>query len=534
MITYVKIKNFALIDDKEIYLSKGLNILTGETGAGKTIIIDAIQFGLGEKYTRDCIKTGEDFAEVTIVADETIITRRLMKNNKSIIKLDDTVVTLDVVNDIREKMLDVVGQHEHQALFNKKYHKELIDSYGKEKTIPMLKEVKKQAEICNTIQKQIETIQNKKTSLQEIDLLKQKIKEITEIDLSKNRFEQMTDEYKKIKNSKVIKERYKSIKDSIEQVNEKIGNAKHELQKLALIETPKKEIKEKIENCIHQSTSILDEIKEFEKENELSDSQRENYEAEIDKYSKVRRKYLHNKLTKSLDEELQKELEEAQKLLDTIENREQKILNLENEYKNEKALYLKKATDVSNERKKIAKVINKIIVQELKEIGLEKIQFDTIFKIKNSVSSDGIDEIEFVISPNPGEPVKPLKQIASGGEISRIMLGIKSVLQENDTIDTIIFDEIDAGIGGETANNVGKKIHAIAQKKQIICITHLPQIAVFADTHIKIDKQFVKNKTVINIETIKNKKDREKEISRMLGDEKLKTAQEHAKEILKR
>lgn len=556
MLLELNIKNFAIIDDLKISFTEGLNLLTGETGAGKSIIIEALGIVLGGRGNKRLIRNKEkttvlqalfsvdnvdelqsifDKYGIHIEEDQLlIITREISLNRPSISRINDKTVTLSVLNEISSKLVDIFAQHEHQSLLNINNHKKLIDSFGDKKFQNLKSEI--YSLYNNYIEEKTKLKEMNKSPRErerEIDLLRFQVEEIDLANLTKADEEDIENEYKKISH-------IKDISIGLDSILESFNSSQYD--------TPS------ISNFINQNISILNNLVRFDKnlEDSLKDLKELYYELQdlhnnlIDYVDNI---YIDNSRLNFLSERLDEinrlkskygnSINEILNYRDRINKELEKLIDYEKEIEKlnliiqdyETKLY-KLSSELSISRKDIASVIEQQIIKELRELNMRDINFKVNFENKDDFSLDGMDSIEFLISTNPGESLKPLSKIVSGGEMSRIMLAFKSVLAEYDNIPTMIFDEIDSGISGRTAQVVGEKISNISKNHQIISITHLPQITALADSHYLISKIVKNQQTLTQINKL-NEKERIKEMARLLGGvDVTSTTLDHAKEMI--
>ena len=557
MLLELSIRNFAIIDDLKINFSKGLNVLTGETGSGKSIIIEALGMVLGGRGTRDLISTGADRAilqAVFVLEDENdsirsfldeqgipidedgllIISREISINSPSISRINDKVVTLTILNKISHRLVDIFAQHEHQSLLNTSNHKTIIDSFGDHKHRNLLDEI---ASIYQGYKENRQLLSEMDIDVMErerlIDLYRFQIDEIDSLQLTPYDDEEIEDDYRKLSN-------VMEITQGLGQVVEYFSGDGYDTMSLL--------------DSINKSIALLSNISEYDKDLlPLLDRLREaNYE--LQDLNNEFKYYMDNI---QLDEERLNILSErldlvnrlkkkygnnVQSILDYRDSTEEaldKLLNHENEIRvlreklreQEEELYgLSKK--LSESRRSLALDLEEAITRELDELNMYNVRFKVDFKESPNLASDGIDKIEFLISTNLGEDLKPMSKIASGGEMSRIMLGFKSILAKYDGIPTLIFDEIDSGISGRTAQVVGEKIHKISKERQVISISHLPQIAAMADSQYSIYKEIKKGRVTTFIKKL-DEEERVLELAKLLGGVDLtETTINHAKEML--
>lgn len=556
MLVEVNIKNFAIIEDLKVGFTKGLNIITGETGTGKSILIEAIGMILGSRTNKDFIQTGftravlegvffiEDLHSIKSILEEysidldednlLIITKEIQLNGPSLSKVNGKNLTLSMLKNLTKELVDIYGQHEHQSLLDPTKHIILVDSFG-DKEFKDLK-LKIQAEYYNLIneKKKLKHLSlDSKERDREIDILNFQIKEIDDARLTMEDEDDIDLEYKKLSN---INEISISVEESLlhlshEEYNN--CNAVDLLNKCISL----------ISNAAKYDQDLSDLQKRFENLSyELQDLNRNlidylsNIEMNSDRLNfLIERLNLVNRLKKKYGNSVLKILEfkeDAISRLKALENYDNEILALNNRIATIQNNLNDFSSNLSNKRKKIAKMIEIKIREELITLNMINVNFKVEFDKTIEFTEDGFDKIEFLISTNPGESLKSLSRIVSGGEMSRIMLAFKSILAFFDEIPTMIFDEIDSGISGRTAQIVGEKIDYISSNHQVICISHLPQIAAFADSHFLIDKTISKDRTSTTITKL-NKNERINEMARLVGGVDLtSTAIKHAKEMI--
>ena len=556
MLLELSIKNFAIIDDLQINFTKGLNVLTGETGSGKSIIIEALGIVLGGRGTKDLIRSGESRAilQAIFVLEDTqllkpildeygilienddllIITREIPVNSPSISRINDKVVTLSILNKITHTLIDIFAQNEHQSLLNTGNHRVIIDSFGDSNHKNLKSKIKSLYEKFIIEKKNLEDMNfNMMERERMIDLYKFQLNEINSSKLTSYDDEEIENDYNKLSN---IVEIFQGIGEIVESFNNENYGA------------------ESLLDYINRNISILNNLSRFDNtlipflnrfkdinydlqdlHNEFLiymdgiqlDEQRLNDLSErLDIVNKLKKKY-GNSVGKILEYR-----DSIAELLKTLLNYEEEIKELNNIIDKYEKELLALSNKLSKSRKSIALLLEKNITKELDELNMHNVNFVVNFKENNNLTADGTDNIEFLISTNIGEDLKPMSKIVSGGEMSRIMLGFKSILAQYDGIPTMIFDEIDSGISGRTAQVVGQKVYKIAKDRQVISISHLPQIAAIADTQYSIFKESKNGKLTTNIKQL-NESDRVYELAKILGGVNLtNTTINHAKEML--
>ncbi|KNF07411.1 DNA repair protein RecN [Gottschalkia purinilytica] len=556
MLLELNIENFAIIDKVSISFTKGLNIITGETGTGKSIIVDAIALVLGSRADKDYIRSGAEkavieaifcleqisilkntFEQYGIPLEEDnliLISREVHVNGRSISRINGRAVTLSMLTEVTNKIINIQSQHENQSLLSKERQLELIDLLGKDVIDEVRKKVRLEYRNLSLLKNKLNRLyQNEMERQREIDLLKFQIEEIDEADLKPNEEENIVNEYNMLSNSEEISNTMinvlqELISDSYgsKGIVDRLTNLFMMLDKLEKYDKNIKSYAEIIEGVTYQIQDVARDIRKYESNIDYDHEKLIVLEKKLDLINRLKRKYGTT-------------VEEILSYRDSINDRLQTILNLDEEIKKlkteiiemEKVLndYCKQLT---SERQKICKDLEKQIIKEFEELNMGETIFKANINKLDYFTDNGVDEIEFYISTNPGQPLKSLSKIASGGEMSRILLAFKSILAEIDSIPSLIFDEIDTGISGRTAQIVGEKILKISKTHQIICITHLPQIAAMADTHFLITKNISENNTSTSIKKI-NMEERVEEISRLIGGVSLTTTtKQHAKEMI--
>ncbi|HBI72086.1 MAG TPA: DNA repair protein RecN [Lachnospiraceae bacterium] len=534
MLVSLHVKNFAIIDEVEVYFKDHLNILTGETGAGKSIIIGSINAALGAKVSRDILRRGADYALVELVfqtkdeeihrvmkemdlpwEDGMIIISRKIMPGRSISKINGENVTASAVSQIASLLIDIHGQHEHQSLLNKAKHLEIVDRFAKDE----IGSLKEELELCYQdymkFKKEYDQAGiDEEKRLREISFLEYEVNEIKSAQLVLGEDEELELSYKKLSNANTIAEGlqavYRMTGYETSAAGDTMGRALRQLMKLA-------EYDDRIPSFLNQAKDIEDILNDFNRDLSEYISDMENPEEELDEVAKRLDfiNHLKSKYGGSLEqiirygEECEKKLEKYQDYDAYMQKLGKSLADAETKLKN-------RCEKLSQIRKKQAKILTDKIKEALISLNFLEVKFEMTFERTKHYSANGYDDAEFIISTNPGEALRPLSKVASGGELSRIMLGIKSVLAQKDDIETMIFDEIDTGISGRTAQKVSEQLANIAGSHQIICITHLAQIAAMADSHYLIEKKTDGMTTQTTIEEL-NPEESIDELSRILG-----------------
>ena len=536
MLTNVHVKNFALIEEADLSFGEGLNILTGETGAGKSILIDAVNAALGGKISRDMIRTGQEYALVELVfwirnrellenlkamdvePDEDgnlILSRRIMEG-RGVSRIGGSPVPVAKVREVTKLLLDIHGQHEHQSLLYPSKHLEILDEFAKKDAAPVKKEISRVYSRYQECLKELEGFSlPEEERLRQLDFLRFEIDEIENARLSEGEEEELTSRFRRMQHAQKIAESISEASaalgyDSYESAGEQISRAVKELSEAERYDpeaAPLREMCETVESLLNDLNRSLSEYRE-----ELTFDEEEYRETEsrLDLIHGLQAKYgrTFEEIMKSLDERKEREA--------TLLNYEEKRARAEQEREECRQELETLSEELSMIRRRESFELAESIRNGLIDLNFLDVQFSISFEKTEDFTRNGTDKVEFLISTNPGEEPKPLGRVASGGELSRIMLAIKAVLADSDDIPTLIFDEIDTGISGRTAQKVSEKLAYIAGSHQVLCITHLPQIAAMADCHYRIVKSVQNGKTFTQIQELEGDEILE-ELARLLG-----------------
>lgn len=552
MLVVLNIKNFALIQELSVEFGAGFNILSGETGAGKSILIDTIDYVLGGKFSKDLIRYGENktyveavfdiendeiytlLNDLNIEADELlIVSRETTISGKSIIKVNGKTIVLSQLKKIREKLLDIHGQHQNQSLLSKGTHILYLDEYNSENISPLLEQFEIFRSRHSEIEDKINELKGNEDREKLLDYIKFQIDDIEKAKLKPGEEEDLREQYNVLANAEKISS---SLINSYNYLNNNPqGNSVLELLSKVISELSHSEVHlEKIKDkrvqveeayyLLEESTRDIRDIANevYYDENELAAINERIYEISL--YKK--------KYGNSIDEILQF-LEKLKNQYDEFINSEEIILKL----KKELSVIEKEMKDIGLKlhefRCMSAKDLEVRIKEELSYVGLEKAIINIDVTLSEEANSRGYDDVQFLISANPGEPLKPLEKVLSGGELSRIMLALKCVFVDKDKIPTLIFDEIDTGISGAIGKRVGEKMYQVSAKHQVLCITHLPQIAALSDNHYFVSKKVENGKTFTQIRML-NEEDKVCEIAKMIGGDNLSdVAIDNSREMVK-
>jgi DNA repair protein RecN (Recombination protein N) len=538
MLSDLQVKNFALINQVNINFKKGLNILSGETGAGKSIIIGALDLLLGARANTDVIRSGKEAAyisaffqpeELTIINkilteagiekedSGILIAREIRENGRNRTLINGQLATLKIVKKISRYLIDIHGQHEHQLLLDPGSHLMILDAFIGQEIQPLKNNIKSLYQELNKVQKELAEIEiDDSQRARELDIINFQIDEIEEASLMKGEYEDLKEEYKSLSHAEEI---YQVVAELISALSGDDYSEKGIMDRLAVLKNKFVEIEDynqrlkklnkKFADIYYSLEEFVFDLGDFESAFNYDEQRIAIISDRLDLINTLLRKYGED------IETVLSYLEELYQKRDKLENVEEKISSLTKKNNKFKKEILKKSGELSQLRKEYAKKLEVKLKAELKDLAMEDVRFKVDFKQKE-ITADGTDQIEFLISPNRGEDLKSLTKIASGGELSRIMLSLKTITAALDQVDTLIFDEVDSGVGGNTAAKMAAKLSQIAAERQIICITHLPQLASAANHHFLIKKERGENRTFTKIYAL-DKDERVAEIARMIG-----------------
>lgn len=535
MLLELNIENFAIIENMKIEFEPGLNVLTGETGSGKSIIIDSLGLVLGQRANKDIIKKGKDRAFIEAVfssydeetkdllleygiesGDLVVVSKEIREKGPTITRVNNRTVTSQILSKISSRLIDIFAQHESISLMDNKNQLRLIDDFSGKDQGQLLGNLK---ELVNEINYLKNEYHEKSTMEQnkdrEIDLLEYQIKEIEDAGLSDYDDEELYDDFNVLNNmtdtliklseaKSLINEGYDttSLEDILDKV---IAN----VVEVTRYNKDLKEVEENLEDIRFRISDIAKDLDRYVSSSEVDEERLQFLRERIDLVNNLKLKYGNNvKAINSFYEEISERLRFLQNFEDNLNKLLKKI-----EEKEAEALSL--AEKISQNRKKTSEILEKKVEEEINKLNIKDAKFKIEIKEKE-LSFDGIDKIEFLIAPNLGQDLMPMAKVASGGEMSRIMLGFKSIIAEKDNIPTLVFDEIDTGISGKTAQIVGNKIKEVSKDRQVIVISHLPQIVALADTHFAIKKDVVNNSTISTIDKL-SYDERVNEVARLIG-----------------
>ena len=535
MLTNLHVKNLALIEEAEIDFKPGLNILTGETGAGKSIIIDSVHFALGGKLSRDIVRDNADYALAELIfvpeneqqlskiraldipVEDEIVMQRKIVNGRSVSRVNGEVVTAGVLQELAAILIDIHGQYEHQSLLQKRKHMQVLDEFCGEELHTLLEQAGKHYDAYMKLERELkeaETVDGDKD--RETALAQFEIDEIRQAELRVGEDIELEADYRKMVNSKKIIEGINAVHfstgyDSESGAGEGVGRALRELRNVAGYD-------EELESMLQELTELDNLLNDFNRHvsDYLSDLEfgEEEFREVEERLNTLN--HLKDKYGASLEAVLIY-LEEQEQKLEKLLDYDAYLLKLRNQAAKEKEQLREVYGQITKIRSSNAAILSEQMEQALSDLNFLEAKFGIEVRVlPDYLSATGNNEVEFMLSTNPGERLKPLGEVASGGEMSRIMLAIKTVLANKDETSTLIFDEIDAGISGRTAQKVSEKLALLSREHQVICITHLPQIAAMADVHYEITKQIEGAHTLTQIRELSSE-DEISELARLLG-----------------
>lgn len=535
MLVHLHVKNLALIQEAEVDFTPGLNIFTGETGAGKSILLGSMQLILGTKMSKEMIREKEKYALVELLfqieeqrvkeqlekldiypEDGQVLLSRKIMDSRSISKINGETCTVGQMKAAAACLLDIHGQHEHQSLLRQEKQLEIIDAYGKKEIDSCRRETKEAYLEYQKYKRQLNAMNmDEEQKNRQIAFLEFEIQEIENAKLQPQEDEQLEHKYRKLNNAKKIAESLHMVRncigyDSMQGAGELAGQALREMAKVASYD----EQLENIESMLQDADSLLNdcnrELSAYLDDMTFQDEEFYEIEKRLDLINNLKAKYGQN------ISDIYGYQKEQQIKLENLLKYEENYNALKEKIRKAQEILEEKSYALSELRKQYSKKLEIEIISQLKDLNFLDVNFSIDFIKCSNYSENGYDAVEYQISTNPGEPKRPLSKVVSGGELSRIMLAIKTLLADRDEIETLIFDEIDTGISGRTAQKVSEKMALIGQHHQILCITHLPQIAAMADTHFEIRKEVRKSETITQISPLKEE-ETIRELARLLG-----------------
>lgn len=535
MLQSLHVKNLALIDEAEVEFQKGLNILTGETGAGKSIILGSVNLALGGRYTADFIRKGAAYGFVELVftveeenlkkklmeldifleENQLILSRRLMEG-RSVSKINGETVSIGQLKEISALLIDIHGQHEHQSLLYKKNHLTILDTYGKAEIGEACEKVSKDYHVYKEVLQKLEEASMDEAGRQrELSLLEYETTEIQNASLRGGEDTELEKQHRIMVHARKIVEASEetygyTCGDTMQNASDLLSRGIRSLNEVVNYDEALVGMQEQLNQVDALLNDFNRELSDYIKTVEFSEEDYQTTEERLNEINRLKTKYGN-----TVEDILLycQEKEERMVVLTNFDHYKEQL----KEKAEEAFQQLSKSSDkLSKLRRKYAKILEKEIQKGISELNFLETQFQICVKPSERMTANGNDDVEFLVSMNPGEPVRPLGDVASGGELSRIMLAVKTAMADKDEIPTLIFDEIDVGISGRTAQKVSEKMSLIGKERQVICITHLAQIAAMADAHYVIEKQVKDGNTKTSIHLL-NEKDSIQELARILG-----------------
>ncbi len=549
MLRLLHIENIAVIERADILFERGFNVMTGETGAGKSIVIDAISAILGERAYRDMIRTGTQKAAVRAIfedvpesawfaandvpyAAETTIQREIYLDGKNVCKVNGVPVTVTVLKQLGIQLINIHGQHDSASLFDENYHLSFLDSFACDESL--LDDYRQKYQNVLSLRREIERLSmDESEKLRRMETLKYQIEEISRADLKPGEDDTLEARRKLLQNSEKLSEGLQDAAACIDGGEDSEGaaallsEAEHALARIARYDERLSQLHDTASDLMYQVQDVAEQLRDRLYQLSYSADELEQIEDRLDTIHRLRRKY------GATCEDILAFLASAQKELDEIEFAGDRVEQLKGKLQKAEKAAWDAALRLREARKEAAAGLTARILEELSQLDMKKVQFSCEFT-ETELSPVGADAVAFYMSANLGEALKPLNKVASGGELARIMLALKNVLAEKDHVPTLIFDEVDTGVSGRAAQRVAEKLHQVSLSKQVLCVTHLPQIAALADTHLLIAKGERDGRTFTTVEPL-DLEGRKAELARIIGGANItETTLKSAEEMLQR
>jgi len=531
VLSLLHIENIAVIECADITFDAGFNILTGETGAGKSIVIDAISAILGERAYRDMIRTGTNKASVRAVftnvpkfswfADngveydpETIIQREVYLDGKNICRVNGTLVTVSILRKLGIQLINIHGQHDSASLFDESNHLQFLDAFAENDSLRDVYTEK--YETVAKLRREIERLHmDESEKLRRMETLRYQIDEISKANLQAGEDEALEQRRKVLQNAEKLSDGIHTAVDCLYGSEDSDGaasllaEAERELARLSRYTDAYNDLHDKVADLMYQVQDVAEELRDARDDLSYSADELEQIESRLDIIHRLRRKY------GATCEDILQYLENAQNELDEIEFADDHVERLKTKCQKAEKQAWDAAISLRNNRLAAADALSKRILTELAQLDMPRVQFSCNFT-ETELSPIGVDTVAFYMSANAGEALKPLSKVASGGELARIMLAMKNVLAEQDQVATLIFDEVDTGVSGRAAQKVAEKLRSVAKTKQVLCVTHLPQLAALANTHLLIAKEERQGRTYTTVTPL-DLDGRKRELARIIG-----------------
>lgn len=554
MLTHIHIWNFAIVEQLDIEFENGLTVLTGETGAGKSILLDALNLALGDRADTSVIRHGNDKAEISVTfslqdspeannwltqqdmqsEDECIIRRIVSRNSSSRAFINGIPATVQQLRELGEMLVDLHGQHEHQSLLQRDIQRQLLDDYAAHKDL--MQKVATSYQQWISLQEQWQRLSTANQDRDSrLELLRYQVQELESLNLQPGESVELENEHKRLANASNLLQTAQQVLGALEEnedaaVQHALNQSHSDISDLARIDTNLQAIAELLNNAIIQVQETISELRHYADSLEIDPERLQEVEQRINAMHTLSRKHRVDA------EELVQLLPSLQQERDDLEQADIKLDGLQKQIQLAKDDFVKAAGKLTQSRKKTAKQLSEKITDAMQSLSLQGGQFDAKLEMLPEArwNAQGCEQIDFLVSANPGQPLKPLTKVASGGELSRISLAIQVITAQAARIPTLIFDEVDVGIGGRVAEIVGLQLRALGQHRQVICVTHLPQVAALGHHHLQVSKQTGKDTTITDIKSLDTNQ-RIDEVARMLGGIEI-TDQtlSHAKEMLEK
>ncbi|TDQ41638.1 DNA repair protein RecN [Aureibacillus halotolerans] len=551
MLSELRIKNFAIIEDLSLSFDEGLSVLTGETGAGKSIIIDAIYLLMGSRGSNEFVRHGSERAEIDglfnfedkssvhkklqsmgIDTEDgmVVLSRSISRKGKNVCRLNHKLVTLGMLREVGQHFIDIHGQHENQDLMKSERHLPLLDLYAGKKLAQPLNEYQRLFKAFKQLQHRYASLtNNEQEAAQRIDLLRFQLNDIQSAQLELGEGETLQAEKQQLGN-------YEKLYDALhlsynalygdQKGLDWVGMAMNQMETIAPLEDSYTKLHQTLAESFYAIEEASFTMRQFADQLEHDPDRLDHIERRLQEIAGLKRKYGSN------EEEILKYASSLEEELDTLEHRDDHIAKTKNELEEVKKDLLLEAAQLTEIRQREAKLLEKAIHNELRAVYMDKTKFNIQWSSTDNPTEHGVDHVEFFISTNPGEPLKPLAKVASGGELSRMMLAIKSIFSTHQQKTAIVFDEVDTGVSGRVAQAMAEKIYSLSTHSQVLCISHLPQVAAMADHHLSIVKTSSKGRTSTSVEKLKME-DVQNEIARMIaGTEVTELTKKHATELI--
>lgn len=553
MLKHLSIKNVAVIEEVNIDFYQGFSVLTGETGAGKSIIIDSIKLLKGDRGSKAIIRSGEEKARVTGVFEvnddvareiaeilgselesEVIVSRELSTDGKNTIRINGMPANLTMLKAVGENLINIHGQHESTSLLSVKTHMNLLDSYGGQEICPILKEYKEAYKNCKEINEKLESADtDEKERARRLDMISYQIKEIEEANLIPGEDTELEERKIILNNSAKISENINRAYDTLYggeegTAHDLLWSAINCLEKISGYDKDISDIYESLSGLAEEIGEKIRDLRNISENLSFDGEEADRIEERLDLIANLKRKY------GSTVEEILEFYDKITQEEEELKNNEKSVEDLKAEFAHHLKILNQKSDVLTALRQKYAKILSEKVMEELKDLNMANVEFMVSIKRAETHGPSGIDDVEFMVGTNIGEEIKPLAKIASGGELSRIMLAIKSVILDFDKVKTSVFDEIDTGVSGAAAQKIGEKLLKMSKNNSVICITHLPQIAALADNHYLIEKEVQNSRTSTKVKLL-DYEQRTDEIARTLsGNEITEITRNNAKQLLDR